>query len=167
MNKPITSAPANLLGPWDYFPPIASYSEGIAFVIYPANTSEPLAGVLKRYGDEEIACCMAAGPDLLAALREWIDIWDGVEMIEGKVTRGRAAIAKATGAAHGLALPTPTEGRQREAIIRAAVAAMPNCNPGVADDLLEGHSMHIEADDLAAVWQAAAGVRARDGGQKK
>lgn len=47
---------------------------------------------------------------------------------------------------------------QREAIIRAAVAAMPNCNPGVADDLIEGHAMHMEADDLVAVWQAAAGV---------
>lgn len=50
----------------------------------------------------------------------------------------------------------------REAIIRAAVAAMPNCNPGVADDLIQGHTMHTEADDILAIWQAASGVALPD-----
>lgn len=70
MNKTSTSAPAHLLGPWDYFPPIASGSEGIAFVIYPANTSEPLAEVLARDGDEDIARLMAAAPLLLDELQK-------------------------------------------------------------------------------------------------
>jgi hypothetical protein len=61
--------------------------------------------------------------------------------------------------ARGVALPA--EPQQREAIIRAAVAAMPNCNPGVADDLIEGHAIHMEADDLVAVWHAARGAGPR------
>lgn len=43
----------------------------------------------------------------------------------------------------------------REAIIRAAVAAMPSTNPLVAEDLLAGHTMHTEADDIVAIWRAA------------
>lgn len=43
-----------------------------------------------------------------------------------------------------------------EQIIRAAVAAMPHTNPGVADDLLGGFTMHTEADDIVAIWKAAA-----------
>lgn len=44
-----------------------------------------------------------------------------------------------------------------EQIIRAAVAAMPHTNPGVADDLLGGFTMHTEAEDIVAIWKAAAG----------
>lgn len=44
---------------------------------------------------------------------------------------------------------------EREAIIRAAVAAMPHTDPLVADDLLEGYNMHTEADDILAIWRAA------------
>lgn len=44
---------------------------------------------------------------------------------------------------------------ERAAIIRAAVAAMPHTNPLVADDLIEGHTMHTEADDIVAIWRAA------------
>ena len=51
-------------------------------------------------------------------------------------------------------VPPGQEG-EREAIIRAAVAAMPYTNPLVADDLLEGHTMHTEADDIVAIWHAA------------
>lgn len=40
-------------------------------------------------------------------------------------------------------------------IIRAAVAAMPHTNPGVADDLLGGFTMHTEAEDIVAIWRAA------------
>lgn len=43
-------------------------------------------------------------------------------------------------------------------IIRAAVAAMPHTNPGVADDLLHGDTMHTEADDVVAIF--CAGMRA-------
>ena len=43
----------------------------------------------------------------------------------------------------------------REQILRAAVAAMPATNPLVADDLIEGHTMHTEADDIIAIWNAA------------
>lgn len=42
---------------------------------------------------------IAAAPDLLASLREFIKPWEGLEMIEGTVTRARAAIDKATGVA--------------------------------------------------------------------
>lgn len=45
--------------------------------------------------------------------------------------------------------------REREAIIRAAVAAMPATNPLIADDLIEGFTMHTEADDIVAIWEAA------------
>lgn len=45
-----------------------------------------------------------------------------------------------------------------EQIIRTAVAAMPHTNPGVADDLLGGFTMHTEADDIVAIWKAAAGI---------
>lgn len=44
--------------------------------------------------------------------------------------------------------------KEREAIIRAAVAAMPHTNPMVADDLLGGFTMHTEADDIVAIFQA-------------
>jgi hypothetical protein len=40
-------------------------------------------------------------------------------------------------------------------IIRLAVAAMPHTNPMVADDLLSGHTMHTEANDIVAIWRAA------------
>lgn len=43
---------------------------------------------------------------------------------------------------------------EREAIIRAAVAAMPHTNPLVADDLLGGFTMHTEADDIVAIFMA-------------
>ena len=42
-----------------------------------------------------------------------------------------------------------------ERIIRSAVAAMPNTNPLVADDLIAGHTMHTEAEDIVAIWRAA------------
>lgn len=42
----------------------------------------------------------------------------------------------------------------RDSILRAAVAAMPHTNPLVAEDLIEGFTMHTEADDIVAIWQA-------------
>lgn len=48
---------------------------------------------------------------------------------------------------------------EREAIIRAAVAAMPHTNHLVADDLLTGHTMHTEAEDVIAIWKAGAASR--------
>lgn len=44
---------------------------------------------------------------------------------------------------------------EREAILRAAVAAMPHTNPLVAEDLIGGHTMHTEAEDIIAIWRAA------------
>lgn len=40
-------------------------------------------------------------------------------------------------------------------ILRAAAAAMPHTNPLVAEDLIEGHTMHTEAGDILAIWRAA------------
>lgn len=56
-------------------------------------------------------------------------------------------------------LPAP-QGEQQsdEQIIRAAVAAMPHTNPGVADDLIQGFTMHTEAEDIVAIWRAAQGA---------
>ena len=41
-----------------------------------------------------------------------------------------------------------------EQIIRAAVSAMPSTNPLVAEDLIGGHTMHTEAEDIVAIWRA-------------
>lgn len=56
-------------------------------------------------------------------------------------------------------LPAP-QGEQQsdEQIIRAAVAAMPHTNPGVAEDLIQGFTMHTEAEDIVAIWRAASGA---------
>lgn len=60
------------------------------------------------------------------------------------------------------AKPAPAEpvavGWLKADMIRAAVAAMPHTNPGVADDLLSGDTMHTEADDVVAIF--CAGMRA-------
>lgn len=47
-----------------------------------------------------------------------------------------------------------------EQIVRAAVAAMPATSPLVADDLLEGHTMHTEMEDIVAIWKAAGDTKA-------
>lgn len=61
---------------------------------------------------------------------------------------------------------TDTNTAEREAIIRAAVAAMPHTNPLVADDLLGGFTMHTEADDIVAIFQAGrASLAASAGGE--
>lgn len=41
-----------------------------------------------------------------------------------------------------------------EQIIRAAVSAMPSTNPLVAEDLIGGHTMHTEAEDIVVIWKA-------------
>lgn len=54
----------------------------------------------------------------------------------------------------------PAAVMDREAVIRAAVAAMPHTNPMVADDLLGGFTMHTEADDVIAIFEAGRAARA-------
>lgn len=58
-----------------------------------------------------------------------------------------------------------TNTAEREAIIRAAVAAMPHTNPLVADDLLGGFTMHTEADDIVAIFQAGRASLAASAGE--
>lgn len=48
-----------------------------------------------------------------------------------------------------------TDTTEREAIIRAAIKAIPGINPLCAEDLLGGFTMCTEADDIVAIWQAA------------
>ncbi len=69
----------------------------------------------------------------------------------------RAALASAP--VQPVAEPANGALPEREAIIRAAVAAMPHTNPLVADDLLTGHTMHTEAEDVIAIWKAGAASR--------
>lgn len=59
-----------------------------------------------------------------------------------------------------------TNTAEREAIIRAAVAAMPHTNPLVADDLLGGFTMHTEADDIVAIFQAGRASLAASAGSE-
>lgn len=54
----------------------------------------------------------------------------------------------------------------REAIIRAAVAAMPHIDPLVADDLLDGVTMRTEADDIVAIFQAGRASLAASAGSE-
>lgn len=61
---------------------------------------------------------------------------------------------------------TDTNTAEREAIIRAAVAAMPHTNPLVADDLLGGFTMHTEADDIVAIFQAGRASLAASAGSE-
>lgn len=61
---------------------------------------------------------------------------------------------------------TDTNTAEREAIIRAAVAAMPHTNPLVADDLLGGFTMHTEADDIVAIFQAGRASLAANAGSE-
>lgn len=80
---------------------------------------------------------------------------DSPKDIQRKIwERNRAALAAAP--AQPVAEPTNGTLPEREAIIRAAVAAMPHTNPLVADDLLTGHTMHTEAEDVIAIWKAGA-----------
>jgi hypothetical protein len=86
-------------GPWESHAAIHG-QEGVAFVIYPADTSEPLAEVLARDGAEHIARRMAAAPELLEALELLVVLnLDDDETTRRAVAKARAAIAKATGAA--------------------------------------------------------------------
>jgi len=59
--------------------------------------------------------------------------------------------------------PAAPQALSDEQIIRTAVAAMPHTNPGVADDLLDGFTMHTEAEDIVAIWKAAAGINSIPG----
>jgi len=114
------SAARHTGGPWDYWPVIHG-QEGVAFVIYPEHTSEPLAEVLDRDQAEDIARLMAAAPELLSELQkahqiilnalavmtteqklEWARANDRDGCIGEGTTRFHeraAAIAKATGSA--------------------------------------------------------------------
>jgi hypothetical protein len=100
-----------ITGPLDFFPPHKGSSEGVAFVIYPATTSEPLAEVLQRDGDEEIARrlvrCVNEHDGLVSALEDLIDAaeWltgggdeDGIsDDVCRALEKARAAITLATG----------------------------------------------------------------------
>lgn len=101
-----------LTGQLDYHAPNTSGSEGVAFVIYPAHTSEPLAEVLQREGAEAIAQrlvrCVNTHDELVAALRlsrEYVVATtyrkDADNFIREEATRRLAlidaAISKATG----------------------------------------------------------------------
>ena len=70
------------------------------------------------------------------------------------------AYADATCAMRAQADSQPVPVVDREAVIRAAVAAMPHTNPMVADDLLGGFTMHTEADDVIAIFEAGRAARA-------
>lgn len=89
------------LGKWDYQPAIHG-QPGIAFVVYPAGTSEPLAEVLVRDGAEQIARRMAATHELLALARRVGRLNRGageigMGMLAQLVEEARAVVVKATG----------------------------------------------------------------------
>lgn len=44
---------------------------------------------------------------------------------------------------------------ERERILKAAASAMPFVNPLIWEDWQEGYTVHTEADDIVAIWQAA------------
>ena len=77
---------------------------------------------------------------------------------DDKINFARALFAGA-GSSGGSDSPAPAQwvsGLTDEQIIRAAVAAMPHAFPNLDDDLLDGFAVHIEAEDIVAVWKAAA-----------
>jgi hypothetical protein len=86
---------------WDYS---RSREDGCSFTIHPDETSEPLADVLSREGDEGIARLMASAPELMEALILMVRTHDEPaesslqELREQQwIAQARAAIAKATG----------------------------------------------------------------------
>lgn len=100
------TTPAYMLSAWAA-EPAHQGSEGIAFVIYPDSTSEPLAEVLARDGADEIARRMAAAPKALELLQRYVDMDIATDTgrgnhllrASGLHREAVALIAKATGGA--------------------------------------------------------------------
>lgn len=59
-------------------------------------------------------------------------------------------------AAQGEPVAQELPSEERERILKAAALVMPHANPLIWQDWWEGHAVHTEADDIVAIWKAAA-----------